>query len=268
MVFNFDRVVAYGCSFTAGQELADSIVLGRSEDEIDAFKRKEGIHCHKELYGTEEIREKCNEMSSKISWPNYVAEKMGIPCINRAKPGTGINEFIFNIERDLATGKITDTDLILVGLTSVSRFSWIRGNGEMQTKFIGDPRWNEYKNLNDALLYTWATENNLMWEYIKCIRHLDLLSNKLGGRLKMLMCVFSLNFVKKELSEYRKYLPWLDDIKVENLLIPSISMSTIAGRHHNTDDETHGWGHPKLRTHKEFAELAWSALIASGAANV
>lgn len=266
MAFNFDRVVAYGCSFTAGQELADSIVLNRSEDEIDEYKRKHGIHCYMDIYGTEEIRAKCNQESSKLSWPNYIAEKMNVPCINRAHFGTSVNEFIFNIERDLACGNITDTDLILVGMTTPVRFSWVSKNGTIITKFIGDSRWENFKDLNDALLDTWATDNNLMWEYIKHMRHLDLISRSLGGRLKMAMCVLSLDVIKTNLSEYSKYLPWLDQINFDNVLSPSVCMSNFTAR--NYISETHGWGHPKVAVQKRFSEHIWSALIANGTIDV
>lgn len=264
MAFNFDRVVAYGCSFTAGQELADSIILNRPEDEIDQFKKRAGIHCYLELYGNEEVRHQCDKLSSQMSWVNLIAKKMNVPCENRAKLGTGINEFVFNIEKDLATGRITDRDLILVGLTSPSRFSWISDHGVMLTKFIGDPRWDHNKKLNDALIDTWATDNNLMWEYTKHMRHMNLISEKLGGRLKMVMCVISLKYMKVQLDKYSKYVPWLDSVELEHLLCPNVSMSTYIA----SDWHTHGWGHPKLDVHEKFAEHIWGELIGSEVVDV
>lgn len=266
MAFNFKRVVAYGCSFTAGQELGDSIVLGKPEDEVDQFKRKHGIHCIKEIYGDDETRARCTKLSSELSWPNYIAKKLGVECVNRAELGTSVNEFIFNIERDIATGQIHDDDLILVGMTSPVRFSWVADYGVMITKFVGDSRWTYNNELNDALLDTWATDCNLVWEYIKHARHLNLISKSLGGRLKMVMAVQTMNSIKNEFSGYLPHLSWIDNVELEHLLTPNVAIPNF--NYHDYIRTTHGWGHPKVDIHVKFSEHVWSSLIANGIVNV
>lgn len=266
MAFNIGRVVAYGCSFTAGQELGDSIILNRPEKEIDAYKRKHGIHCITDIYGDEGTRTKCTILSSQLSWPNYIAEQLGVPCSNRAKLGTSVNEFILNIERDNATGKIEDNDLILVGLTCPTRFSWIDDRGSMLTRFIGDDRFTHSNKLNDALLDTWATDCNLMWEYTKHIMHLERLSNSLGGRLKMVMCVQSLSNIRKGLRGYKNKMPWLDAVKFNNILSPDVSLSTFVDPS-NPEKHTHGWGHPMIHIHNQFGKYIYEQLVITGAIN-
>lgn len=267
MVFYPKRIIAYGCSYTAGQELGDAIVLNKAHEEIDAYKRKHGIHCTDGVYGNKKTLSACTKLSAELSWPNYIAEKYGIPCINRAEMGTSINEFIFNIERDLISGGIESDDLILVGMTSPVRFSWVTEYGHMMTKFVGDERWTYNSELNDALLDTWATDCNLIWEYYKQARHLDLLSSCMGGRLKMVMAVQSMDSIKLGLPEYKHRLPWIDSFKIQNLLTPEMSMSNFI-QNGKWEEETHGWGHPNIEVHKRFANHIYNQLIAAGISHV
>lgn len=263
MAFRPSRIVAYGCSYTAGQELADAIILNKTHDEIDAYKRKHGIHCIDGVYGSKENLSACDKLSSELAWPNYIAERFGIPCINRAEKGTSVNEFIFNIERDLITGKIEPTDLILVGLTSPVRFSWVTKFGHMMTKFVGDERWTYNSELNYALLDTWATDCNLIWEYFKHARHLDLLSSCMGGRLKTVMTVQSIESIKIALPDYKHRLPWIDSLKLHNLLSPELSLSNFI-EDGKWDEQTHGWGHPKVEVHERYAAHIYDQLISAG----
>lgn len=260
----FDRIVAYGCSYTAGQELGDAIILGKTHEEVDEYKRNNGIHCIKGVYGDEKTRAKCTELSSKLSWPNYIAEKLNIPCLNRAELGTSVNEFIFNIERDIAKNVLRDTDLILVGLTTPTRFSWITDSGKMVTRFIcDDRRWTYNIELNNALLDTWATDCNLVWEYFKHMKYLDMLSKLLGGRLKMLTPVDSLVKIKSELSGY-KNVDWLDlDRDIEHVLLPHLDMHKLEPK-----NLRHGWGHPTVEIHKIYADAVLSVLIKQGIVDV
>jgi hypothetical protein len=263
MALNINRVVAYGCSYTAGQELADAIILNKPHEEIDAYKRKHGIHCVEGVYGNEETRIRCTLLSSQLAWPNYIAERLGVSCSNRAKMGTSINEFIYNIERDIVSNEIVETDLIFVGLTCPVRFSWVSDSGIMITKFVGDSRWTHSAKLNDALLDTWATDCNLMWEYIKHAKYLDYLSKSLGNRLKIVMTVQSLQSIRLVLSGYKSKLPWLDNVKFDNLLSPEVSLSNFVVVE-EIEKYTHGWGHPVVDVHKKFANHMFDELITTG----
>lgn len=263
MAFRPSRIVSYGCSYTAGQELGDAIILNKTHEEIDAYKRKHGLHCVEDVYGDEQTRARCTSLSSKLAWPNYVASKFGIPCVNRAVMGTSVNEAIYNLERDLATGNIEEQDLILVGLTSPTRFSWVMDSGKMATKFIGDTRWADNAKFNDLLVGTWATDNNLMWEYWKHARYLNLLSSKLGGRLKTVMAVHNLPFMKISFPKYKRHLAWIDSLDLDHLLCPSESLSSFI-EEGKLEEQTHGWLHPKVEVHQRFASHIYDQLIAAG----
>jgi hypothetical protein len=248
----YNRIVSYGCSFTAGQELGDAQVLGIPEDELDKFKQTViGSRADELVYKGR--REECDAVGHKLAWPNYIGAALGIPVLNQARFGTSVEASIFSIERDIETGLIRDNDLILVGITSPGRFSWVDGTGHHITQIFDDRDCWFDKNLHDALARHWLSEENVIWNYLHHIRYLDYLSDKLDGRLKMTMAVFPLRNILKEYSRVKKTLPWLYDLKFSNLLLPNQSIS-------NPEGYRHGWRHPKIESHKKYAKTIYDEL--------
>ena len=92
------RIVAYGCSFTAATETAEAEVWGISEEELNSLKEKYP-------YAGDEYRKIEKEASLKIekdyltwldmkqtreyhnSYIKFLADKIGVPWVNNARPG-------------------------------------------------------------------------------------------------------------------------------------------------------------------------------------
>lgn len=86
----YERIVAFGCSFTAGHGI---------EDLWDA-KSKLSINGH-----------------SKLSWPQQVANKLNLPLTNCAIAGSSNREILWKI----LTTEIKQTDLVLIHWTFAER---------------------------------------------------------------------------------------------------------------------------------------------------
>jgi len=102
MVSNFNKIIAYGCSFTAGQELGDAEILGKTHDEVDRLKAEYGLgdKAYRKVYGG--LAREAEAHGKTLAWPSQLAKKVNIPCSNRAVNGSNISNvmFRFNFSRN------------------------------------------------------------------------------------------------------------------------------------------------------------------------
>lgn len=115
------RVVAYGCSFTAGDEIVDHIILNTTFEEVNKLKKKfsnqvEFYKHHKIIFPT--------ELMLQSSWAGQLAKLLNVPIVNKAYPGTAISKSFFQIYNDFKTGFIKNDDLVLLGLTGPNRITF------------------------------------------------------------------------------------------------------------------------------------------------
>ncbi len=262
---NFNRIVAYGCSFTAGQELGDAYILGMSHEEVDALKIKHGhgVEAYKKIYGY--LGDICEKHSKTLSWVNQLADKLGVPCLNMASHGGSMQQMVFKIFQDIQTNKLTDQDFIIVGITSPYRFFYLGERKEEITQvFSFRETWLD-TNLYDALIDTYANDLNIMYNYLKDIKYLDdLASLRFRGRMILVPTVLSLDSWKKNCSAYKPYLPWLDDIIFENLILEDYSLSNVQ---EELRLKPHGWQHPRYEVHQKFSQVIYDELSHKGIVN-
>ena len=123
---NINRIIAYGCSYTAGDEIMDHIALDISFEECNQLKREYLQKNEKSPNHTGKFKKYVNiawnnPLHQKSSWAGQLANLMNLPFENRAINGSGLDEQYFRIYNDYTQGLILDTDLVLVGLTSMNR---------------------------------------------------------------------------------------------------------------------------------------------------
>ena len=105
----YKRLVVYGCSFTAGDELADALVLGMTEDEVDLLKRS-GMS-RQELYG--KLHNECIRAGKTLTWARWLADHYNVPYSNRARGGGSLQQMVYRIERDYHNGITHEDDLVI-----------------------------------------------------------------------------------------------------------------------------------------------------------
>lgn len=254
-----DRIVFYGCSFTAGQELGDAEILQIDGNVLDKVKRSRGALDAMAIYKTKEMQNRCDEHSLTLSWPTKLTKKMGVSCWNRAELGTSLEDVVYKLTYDIEHGLIQDNDLIIVGVTCPTRFSTLSNrDNHMVTRMLAyeKPFWPS-KQIHEFMVRTWGTDNNIIWEHAKHLKHLDLLSDSLGGRIKMVTTVFSWEHLLQH--SYPNRMSWLTDIQFKHLMGRDVSFSITYG---DTPyrEVSHGWGHPKVDYHIKFADLVYDML--------
>lgn len=256
-MIKFNRIIAYGCSMTSGWELADHQFLSdMTEDEINALKDNSSIG---EWCTFMDLKVPPSErilVEAKLAWPNWIAEYYNVKYVNRAIAGGNSQSTIYFIEQDLASGFITDTDLIIVGHTESCRWFWINSKGESSHCLLTDNdldpintwpvthRWPSNAFYKDFVIHVCNTYH-LTYQWFHDIKYLDLLSNKLNGRVVQVYCY---NTLTQELDMNPKFY----DSKFDSVLDDMYSFNTLVDW--NNFDQIHRFGHPKARYHKEFAE--------------
>ena len=122
---SIDRIIAYGCSFTAGDEIVDHLLLNLSFKEVNKLKKNYSNQV--EFYKKFDI-EFPNDLMRQSSWAGQLAKLLNKPFISKAYPGFSISQSYFQIYNDWKNNLITNKDLVLVGLTGPSRLVWFNKN--------------------------------------------------------------------------------------------------------------------------------------------
>jgi hypothetical protein len=246
----YKRIIAYGCSFTAGDELADATVLGMPEEEVDEMKRSGATR--QQLYGG--LRKQIESHGKTLSWVRWVADHFGVPYSNRAIGGGSIQQMVYRIERDYHNGLIDDDDLVIVGVTSMFRWFQFDYTGhEMSWVFSfyesGIPK------LTRELAENYINDYNILWVYHLHMNYLQ----KLADERKNIKLVHAIKAFSREKGymESADLIPdfekTLSSFEYPAVLIPyGISDLTAHLQH---EQVTHGWGHPKIEFHKQYAKL-------------
>ena len=175
---NIKRIIFYGCSYTSGSELADQELMPNlSKEEIDKLKIKEQFHFYSRF-----DQNIVDQLENEKSWSRWFSNELNLPWVNRALRGSSMGNIIFNIEKDLNNKEILDNDLVIVGITSPERICLFNDYGAFtQILHANNQKWDK-KFKEDFILNIFNDEYNL-FNWYKDIRYLDLLSNKLNGRL-------------------------------------------------------------------------------------
>ena len=265
---SFNRIVAYGCSYTAGSELADHIVTcpNMSMNEIDTLKRSMGMMEWniKYLPGTDTDGQR-TKVEHELAWPNKLAKHFEVPCLNRSRSGSSLQYSQYSIDKDISDGVITDKDLIIVGITSPHRWFYLNENGEPQRPIMGY-HWNwPSESFHKEFVLEIYNTYFIAYNFYNSMNYLDMLSDKLNGRI-LLQPVHNAidghlrNFEKELDPDFLKLVTTMRDFK--SILDPAYSFSELVDWK-NTND-CHGGNHPKEYIHQIFAKHLAEKLSQNG----
>lgn len=239
---SFDRIVAYGCSYTAGDELLDHEILGISFEECNKLKslsnKEDPNSFYKKL--TPSLITSIETTNSKASWAGQLAKKLNKPFLNRAKGGSGIDEILVTIISDRTTDIILDRDLIVVGLTYPERMLHITDN-QMFTLHLSHPhRWPSI-DTHKASIELWNNSNTLL-NYYKSL----FILTKLGLNIRLQpICHPALHDTNKKLHE-QVLIPLNNEIS-DYMFSPTETLNT-------NYPKRCGFGHVAVEAHIELAD--------------
>jgi hypothetical protein len=180
-----DRIVAYGCSFTAGSELMDHVHLKMSFDKCNEIKQRMSSSLKNVRKFIDYFKiEEADALNRQHSWVAYLSRKLNKPFENRAEGGSGLDQIYFKIYTDLNAGLISKNDLVIVGLTGISRIVTFN-HDKVQSLLLG---WQiSEKNSDDKKLIELLTDEWLIFNYYKTLKLLIQLSDKINIRFQFMM---------------------------------------------------------------------------------
>ena len=185
----FRRLVAYGCSYTQGDEILDETYIPGAEE----LKRTQGRNAFWIAFGKKYPklrRVSYNELGKLHAWPQHLANKIGLPCINRAYPGNSIHNIIYNIEQDLAHGNILDTDLVIIGIPSSDRVVYIDNAGKADTLQLSHvDGWPDEFKKGYSYFINWYNDPTIKFHFSVALRALlGLAQTRLKNQLYFVEC--------------------------------------------------------------------------------
>lgn len=285
-MIEIDKLFAYGCSFTSGEELMDHEVIDTlSEEEVDRIKRKYTNHRTGEFYEKyftpqycsnnrwfegqphdhfkhQLVAQKVREYQEQYAWPRWLADKIGVPWINRGCGGSSLDYSIFKLEKDLLEGNITENSLVVVAITAPNRQFWITEDGEERHVIYGhfNGQWWNWPNEKSygEYIVNYANSKNMFWRYFQQLKYLDLLSARMNNRIVWFSVSCHWNAIDQ----------WYGK-GIENHITGDMfdSLDNCDSRLKDTgffvDDGSYpvcGFGHAKYVKHIEVAETVYSAI--------
>lgn len=254
----FNRIVFYGCSFTVGAELSDhELFPNLTREQVEKRKKKAGYNFYNGL-----DRELLRKLDNQKSWARWFADNVGLPWENRAKPGSSMGQIIFELENDIAFNFIQDSDLIIVGITSPER---ILSFDEFGCKTVILNFQNSWSNKHFELEFrkNIANDDYILYNWVKDVRYLDLLSKKFNGRIQQQWMWGTYHEVTNFSSltgvpyyDITTYVKNLIDThaNIKSVINNNISFSTINAW---DPENRYTFFHPKIEIHKKFADLVF-----------
>lgn len=254
------RVVAYGCSYTAGMELADADFIPHlTLDQINEEKRTLGQAAFCKKYpAILNFNEQKIQLEHNRAWPKHLINYLEMPLdyLNRAFSGSSMEQVLYTIEHDLHNGIITDTDLIVVGITSADRILTITKDGTPSSLVLHDldNRWSspEFRKMFTLEL---ANDYWLLYNWHHAIKYIDMLSKTLNNRIIQI-------YLHTDYQSYRNrvevsnpsFLNITDSINdIDSIIDKKLTFGTVEP--YWSPETQHGFYHPYEILHKNLAKI-------------
>jgi len=280
----FDRIVGYGCSFMAGAECLDHLINTEYSDlqKINNLKRKfkyDGSAIYQYLTSKNYVEsgkvdkkyiwepESLNytflfEEQKKNSWIQRLSDRFQVPCVNNAWSGGSLQSMQYFHEVDVLDGKIQETDLIVVGLTSFVRWFYLDNSGNPMHPLFGYDSHNWGKNgLYEAFALEFADNHVfLVHNALTAIRYFANIKNPV---------IFVPSFT--DLPKLQEWHPIPEKTNISRLFEDTINrinlLSCSFNDVHNfdySDEEAikkFAGMHPTIDHHQQFADVVYKELI-------
>ena len=254
MKITFNRIVAYGDSYTAGDELMDHVFMNISFEDCNRIKR-EYIRDGMTLDAKSRFREKYNisiadkELNCNHSWAAYLAKHLNVSFVNKGVPGSSIDQIYFTIYNDLLTGQISETDLVLVGLSTPFRVIDFR-NEKVKTLL---PNHLDKNDVENNLFIDLFTDDFAMFHYFKTVQLLCNLNSKINIRLQPMLEDIGPNCLHGyKLKHTTDYIKTVWNANVNNMLLPTEFLRPVM--------KVCGFGHPPVESHIQLADIIYNQI--------
>ena len=180
--FNIKRIVAFGCSFTAGTEILDDRLNPYFVDlknKLDAYQWWEKLKKDPEQM---KLQLELRKQEPNYAWPAHLASYLGIDFVNYAQPGNSNELMCWQIEKRFESGEITEDDLVLIGTTGTQRSMFFSSTHPEPVPFLLSNVESYRDTLSDHIT-KYFTDDRLLWNYYRDLKSFESIKQKINGRL-------------------------------------------------------------------------------------
>lgn len=249
-----NKVAAYGCSFTEGQELPDEQFINRAEKK----KKKLGFQKFADTYDSILTSEKYKNACKQLSWPKYVAEKLNVEYYNNAYGGSSLEDSVYKITQDINKNILDRDTLILIGLTSVNRWMWptIHKDQPFISNFLGIDR-----KLKRSFLTVYS-DAKLLHHYYCNLEYIELLSYRYQLNIQCWGMFEDFERRLKEISSQvtPQYFDYMCSRWEHLKSLDIFNWDTQLDSFVQNDTDTLGGGHFAKKVHIEFANYVYNSI--------
>jgi len=270
---NFKRLVAFGCSHTAGDEIADHTVLGLSfqeyHDEVKKIINSEStfkqqmVKSNEVFWNDKHLLLKRNNLNRSLSWSSKLARKLNLGNLNMSRGGNSMSNIFFEIVDQFNKHNLFPNDLIVIGLTHLHRYTVFTPNTELyfqkekrESQCITELSLEPHERKNIQHIYN---HEQFVWIYYNTLKQIEQFS--LANNLTVMMFPIA---GRHELDPY--FEGWLGETRIKNInyhakwcwktLMPNILMGNIGLHYFNLEQIYCVWGHYPESNHELYAEYA------------
>lgn len=265
------RIIAFGCSYTSGEEL-----LYHQFGELDTYRietAKNPMLFFNMVSRDPVLQEKLEQIrvdQLNLAWPAILAKKFKTTCVNFAEVGNSLDKILWQIEQKRYEGFFQKGDLVLIGLTNPDRNLFFKKDRPMAFQLpslfwgTGSPIGVDYDGSIDTLVDVetdkhfvhWFTEDRIAWDYYKSLRYIESLQKEINLYAVHAMMPFWIE--PKDLQEYNAQL--FEYIESSLTTYRDIFAGDKCIDDFATDADYHAWGHPKASVHQKFADYLYEVL--------
>jgi hypothetical protein len=261
------KFIAYGCSYTRGDELADDWLTGESFAKVNKSKRKskgtyewfqKATAAKNESFGYGNWHIEYEKLMKDRSYANSIAKELKAAAIlssksdnyvNRGISGNSNKAIFLDILKDIQSGFITRKDIIFVGLTSTDRYSWFR-HGHLANGMATGGEWPNTK-VRDAILSSWS-DDDFCYDTVVAFRAMQGLLRKHKFFYQTLHYPFTEMFEKPKIAQP----VWQELEKIDaGAAAPHYSFHNEISKG-IWEDPQHGFYHPR----QEIADVVGRAI--------
>ena len=242
------RILAYGCSFTAGAEIMDHVVMGVSFEEcnrqkLNYLKNNKSPYSFNQDFNIEWN----NPLGRNSSWPAQLADLLGLEFENRARNGTSLDDHYLKIYNDYNQGLILEDDLVLVGLTTMNRMIDFRSNEKIATLMLRDIPYEA----SSKLLLDICNDDYLVFQYFKTLILLNGFNSKMQLRMQpMTITILDTGLMHLNNPHTKQFAKDVWSSIIDKVLLPE---EFLKRPEVNGVKIACGFAHPPLESHTELA---------------
>ena len=275
-IVEVNRAIFLGCSFVAGDELADHSILGISVEESDAIKQQMGLNdFYQNLLYPKFKWPDCEDFSKKFSWASKLSQKINVECVNLSRGGGGPGHSLFEAQSFIANNTPTNKDVVFIGLTFMERLfqfdEFLEGQVHVINSLVTNRKikveellnfftiptlyFNYYShfslivdmfnNCGIEVVFVKMIDQHLFDEYEKQMDKIIKNKNKMGFSRDFDKYISTVNYLRSKIQERTLDMP---------------ALSELASNQY-TDCGHHGYGHPREMAHEELATRICKEII-------